>query len=65
MKNQKLMKLIELHADLEGTIVLPRNAMVRGPCCIDALIEALRLVTKGTRLESETNALIETCDRHI
>lgn len=58
---KKLEQLIELHADLAGNIA-NFNTMHPDRYCIDALIEALKTVTKGTRLEGETLALIRTCE---
>ncbi|GIP08827.1 hypothetical protein BK140_16820 [Paenibacillus macerans] len=58
---KKLEKLIDIHADLAGNIA-NLNTMHPEGYCIAALIEALKTVTKGTRLEGEAMALIETCE---
>lgn len=59
------MKLIEIHADLEGETSNPNKGHQREDLSKVALIHALRVITKGTKLESETEDLIETCEKHL
>lgn len=59
---KKLEKLINIHADLAGNIG-NLNTMHPEGYCISALMEALMVGTKGTRLEEEAMALIETCEK--
>jgi hypothetical protein len=65
MQNKKLMALIELHANLEGDSFNPSKAHQRKSLATTALIQSLMVITKGTNLESETLALIETCEKHL
>jgi len=57
---KKLEKLINIHADLAGNIGNLKTMNPEGYCKV-ALMEALKIVTRGTRLEGEALALIATC----
>ncbi|KQY90944.1 hypothetical protein ASD24_24415 [Paenibacillus sp. Root52] len=65
MRNSKLMALIDLHVNLEGDLSDPSKSHLREGESKAALIQALKLIAKGTKLESETNAFIETCEKNL
>lgn len=58
---KKLEKLINIHANLAGNIA-NFNTMHPEAYCTRALIDALQVIAKGTRLGGEALALIKTCE---